>query len=314
MTQAREDEKIVMKASSDGQNVIVEGVKDFHLDHTFDNGQCFRWEKESDGSYTGVAFGKAINISERGGEPLAGKERKTILLENTSLEEYEGIWKSYLDLERDYGTIKADFAQKDATMARAIEYGAGLRILQQDPWETLISFIISQNNNIPRIKKCIEGLCQHFGEEIGFYRGKPYYAFPSPEAMALRSAADLEPIKLGYRAKYILETARLVAEDGGARLQSLKEVPLAEAQDYLLSLCGVGPKVANCIMLFSMGKYECFPIDVWVRRVMNQLYFINEKDMGAMAEFAARNFGSYGGIAQQYLFYYMREISKKGLL
>ena len=295
------------------QNVIIEGVKDFHLDHTFDNGQCFRWEKEPDGSYTGVAFGKVINIRDLSEGSLAVKEDKTISLENTGMEEYEAIWKDYLDLGRDYGAITGEFAGKDATMARAVEYGAGLRILQQDPWETLVSFIVSQNNNIPRIKQCIEGLCRHFGGEIGVYRGKLRHAFPGPETMALLSPEDLAPIKLGYRAKYILETAKLVAADGGERLQSMKEAPSAEALDYLLSLCGVGPKVANCIMLFSMGKYESFPIDVWVRRVMNQLYFINEKDTAAMAEFAARNFGAYGGIAQQYLFYYIREISKKGI-
>lgn len=296
----------MIKASTNGENVIVEPVKDFNLDHIFDNGQCFRWEKNEDGSYTGVAFGRVINVNYL----MSGLEGK-LVIHNTSLEEYEEYWKNYMDLDRDYGALKKDLAKNDSTMARAIEYGEGLRILQQEKWEILISFIISQNNNIPRIKKCIEDLCRHFGEEIGIYNGKLYYAFPSPETIALLSLEDLAPIKLGYRAKYILETARSIAEDRATKLNAMGQASWEEAFSYLLGLSGVGPKVANCIMLFSMGKYNSFPIDVWVRRVMNKLYFINEKDVAAMEEYAKRNFGQYGGIAQQYLFYYIRETSKK---
>ncbi len=291
-----------MKVKEENNRVIVDGVKDFHPDHTFDNGQCFRWNREADGSYTGVARGRVVNVGYRG-------ERLTI--DNAPPGEFETVWKDYLDLDRDYGALKRMFSEKDATMREAIAYGGGMRILRQDQWETLISFILSQNNNIARIKKCVEALCAAHGKPIGIYRGRPYYAFPSPEQLAVLSPGELDVCRLGYRAKYIVETAKQIAADGGRTLCGLEKAPSEEAWEYLLSLSGVGPKVANCIMLFSMGKYERFPLDVWIKRIMHQAYHIEEGNVKKMQEYAASHFGKYGGIAQQYLFYYAREISRK---
>lgn len=290
-----------MKTTIEKNNrVIIEGVKDFHLDHTFDNGQCFRWHREENGSYTGVAFGKSANIDYIDG---------TLILNNVSLNDYDKIWKDYLDLDRDYGAIKRMLSDGDPDMARAVSYGYGMRILQQDKWETLISFILSQNNNIARIKKCVEGLCRAHGDPVGEYQGRMQYAFPSAEALVKIKPEELEPCRLGYRAKYIIETAKQIAEDNGKMLNSLGSASAADAYEYLLGLSGVGPKVANCIMLFSMGKYESFPLDVWIKRVMNQVYHIEEGNVKRMQEYAAEHFGAYGGIAQQYLFYYARENS-----
>lgn len=290
-----------MKVTEKTGGVVIEGVKDFHLDHTFDNGQCFRWNREEDGSYTGVAFGHAVNINYTG---------ETLLLNDVTLEDYDRIWKDYLDLDRDYGAIKKMLSEKDRAMGDAITYGGGMRVLRQEKWETLISFILSQNNNISRIKKCVESLCAAHGRPLGSYRGKMRYAFPTPETLAALTPEKLDTCRLGYRAKYIIETARQVAGDGCRTLNSLGQASAEEAREYLLSLSGVGPKVANCIMLFSMEKYDSFPLDVWIKRVMNQIYHIEEGNLKKMQEYAAEYFGEYGGIAQQYLFYYVRELNK----
>jgi len=290
-----------MKTTAENNRIIIEGIEDFHLDHTFDNGQCFRWNREDDGSYTGVAFGRAVNIDYKD---------KALILDNVSPEDYLHIWKDYLDLDRDYGAIKRMLAEKDPVLKRAVSCGAGMRILRQEKWETLISFILSQNNNITRIKNCVESLCTAYGKPIGAYKGKMRYAFPTPEALAGLRPEDLDICRLGYRAKYIVETAKQIASDGGRTLESMDEAPAEEAYKFLLGLSGVGPKVAHCIMLFSMGKYDSFPLDVWIKRVLNQAYRIEEGNLKQMREFAARHFGEYGGIAQQYLFYYARNMSK----
>lgn len=310
---------------------IYEGVKDFDLDHIFDCGQCFRWSRQEDGSYTGIAMGKAVNVSLKevpagkgsgaagaGGadsacEPGKCRPRLDLVIDNCSEEDFEKIWRPYLDLDRDYGAIKATLAESDDVMAKAIEGGAGIRILKQELWETIVSFIISQNNNIPRIKGCIEKLAQLFGKPAGEYGGVRFYNVPSPEVMAGLTAEDLAPIRLGYRAPYLVETARQVMERGGMDAVAAE---LAEAQtpeeacEYLRGFQGVGPKVASCIALFGLGRLEAFPIDVWVRRVMNRLYGIDEKDIKGMNAYAAEHFGANGGIAQQYLFYYIRGLDE----
>jgi N-glycosylase/DNA lyase len=221
-------------------------------------------------------------------------------IDHADQDDFEKIWKHYLDLERDYGAIKKQLCKTDAVMEKAVEYGYGIRILNQDKWETIVSFLISQNNNIPRIKKCIEALCENFGEYIGEYKGKKYYDLPTPQRLSRLSIDDLAKCRLGYRAKYIIKTAMQIEKEG-----------IEETFEYLTTLCGVGPKVANCVLLFSMEKADCFPIDVWVKRVMNQLYGIAEEDTNAMLAYSEKNFREYGGIAQQYLFYYMREGQNK---
>ncbi|MFR9193037.1 MAG: DNA-3-methyladenine glycosylase family protein [Anaerovoracaceae bacterium] len=277
----------------------VDHVKDFNLDHIFDCGQCFRWERQEDGSYTGTAMGKAVNMA---------FERGVLTIDNCTPEDYESIWRPYLDMDRDYGAIKAELSEADPTIKGACDYGYGIRILRQDFWESVVSFIISQNNNIPRIKGCIEALCAAFGERIGEYGGKEYFSIPSPEKLASLTSGDLAPIRLGYRAPYLVKAAaQFIEEEGPDAVQTR----LAAAEDpigQLQKFCGIGPKVASCISLFGLGRTDAFPIDVWMRRVMNRLYGIEEKDMRSMAAYAAEHFGKYGGIAQQYLFYYIRSL------
>lgn len=276
----------------------IEGVRDFSADHIFDCGQCFRWNRESDGSYTGIAFGRAVNIKETDG---------TVTIENCTEEDYSSIWADYLDMKRDYGMIKESLSEGDSVMKAAAAYGSGIRLLQQDPWETLISFIISQNSNIPRIKKCIEALCENFGRGIGVYRGAQRFAFPTPERLAGLTREELAVCRLGYRDTYIIEAAKAVAADAGSALYSARGMSGADAERYIRSIKGVGPKVANCIMLFGLLKYESFPIDVWMKRIMHELYGFDQNDLRGMQAYAAEKFGEYSGFAQQYLFYYARE-------
>lgn len=310
------------------EKTAVLQVEDFHPDHTFDCGQAFRWEREEDGSYTGIASGRIVNVrieplpgrsgaardpkpekrpeadrgsGETSGEPeLRDGVPALLTVSNTTQEEFEYFWKEYFDLNRDYGAVKKRLAEKDPVLKAAVKYAWGLRILNQGPWETILSFLISQNNHIPRIRKCIEALCAGFGEEAGSYRGRTYYKVPSPERLAALGEADLATCRLGYRAGYVIRTARQVAERG-----------IEESFEYLTSLCGVGPKVANCILLFSMRQGSRFPLDVWVKRILTRYYGIPEKDTGAMESFAASYFGKDGGIAQQYLFHYERNEGRR---
>jgi len=282
----------------------IDNIKDFNTDHIFDCGQCFRWQRKDDGSYVGPAKGKIARISFSDG---------CLVIDNCSEEDFHNVWKDYLDLDRDYGILKKELAANDSSMKAAAEYGYGIRILRQDFWETVVSFIISQNNNIPRIKGCIEAICERFGESIGKYDGKEYFSIPQPEKLASLSSDDLAPCRLGYRAPYLVKMAQQFIEKGGA---DAVEKEIKNAEDPIQALqqfCGIGPKVAACISLFGLGRMDAFPIDVWMRRVMNRLYGIDENDIKSMKSYAAEHFGENGGIAQQYLFYYIRGLDKNML-
>lgn len=287
-------------------------VRDFDLDHIFDCGQCFRWRKQADGSYTGTAHGRIVNMSfKEGASKFDGRLKITNLGEHAD-DDLEKIWIPYLDLERDYGEIKSTLSKNDEVIRDAISYGAGIRILKQELWETIVSFIISQNNNIPRIKGCIENLSREFGERIEAddtswlnddterVAKLENYAIPSPEILASLTQDDLASIKLGYRSRYLIESAKTVCEKG-----------LPNNFEQLSELCGVGPKVANCIRLFGMNETDSFPIDVWVKRVMARLYGFEENNIKGMESFAGEKFGKLSGFAQQYLFYYIRNLDAK---
>lgn len=267
-------------------------VKDADLGHIFECGQCFRWDRNEDGSYTGIAGTRPAKVRLEEG-----------VLEITAPEESDEereFWYRYFDLDRDYGKIKRTLIGRDSSgvMEKAVSYGTGIRILRQDPWEMTVSFIISQNNNIPRIRKNIRGLSAAFGRPLGEFEGEMRYAVPSSSVLAELTEDDLSDIRLGYRARYLTETARRVEEEG---IEVVRRDPGC--------LCGVGPKVESCIRLFGLHQLDSFPIDVWVKRVMSELYGLSTA--GEMAAFAKETFGEWGGIAQQYLFYYMRENSGK---
>lgn len=278
----------------------IEDVEDFFPVHVFECGQCFRWQRQEDGSYTGVAGGRIANIAFEPYEGEAEGGSGRLQISNCTEADFENFWSQYLDLDRDYGKLKRKLCRGDKVMGKAVKFGWGIRILNQDLWETIVSFIISQNNNIPRIKGCIEGLAELLGEPVGVFEGRAWYDLPTPEKLALVTVEDLAPVKLGYRAKYLIETAKIVCQKG-----------MPENVEDLSALCGVGPKVASCIALFGMGETGSFPIDVWVARVMSGLYGIDEKNHGAMKAYADEHFGALGGFAQQYLFYYIRNLNAR---
>ena len=222
----------------------------------------------------------------------------------------EEVVKEYFDLERNYQEIKSKLSQIDENLDMSIKYGEGIRILNQDLWETIISFIISANNNIPRIKGIIEKLSQNYGTPIK-WKDVVYYAFPSPEDLKDVTVSDFRSLGLGFRDIRLYETTHMIL-DKKVDLEKMPEKSTFEAREELLSLSGVGPKVADCILLFStLKRFDVFPIDVWVRRVMNELYIKNEDETKVskkeIMNIANEKFGNLEGIAQQYLFYWKRE-------
>lgn len=281
---------------------ILENEKTFELKDIFDCGQCFRWNRENDGSYTGVFGNNVINVQ---------KENKKVIFKGICDGDIKDICTDYFDLNRDYEEIKRKLSKIDVYMKESIEYGKGIRILNQDLWETIISFIISANNNIPRIKGIIERISKSFGNKI-IYNGKEYYTFPTIEELSKASVEELRKLGLGFRDIRVYETTNMI-KTNKVNLEKLKsEENFNIVRETLLTLSGVGPKVADCILLFStLKRWEAFPIDVWVRRVMNELYIKNADETKVnkkqIENIAYEKFGKLAGIAQQYLFYWKRE-------
>ena len=286
-----------MRVYEENNAVIVEGLKDFEPAHIFECGQCFRWNKEEDNSYTGVALQKILNIK---------KEDNIVYFNNATLDDFNNIWYKYFDLDRDYGLIKEKLRKMDKHLNEAVEFGSGIRLLNQDEWETLISFILSANNRIPMIKKAIENISMSYGDEIGEYKGKMHYSFPRPKKINSISEEGIKSCKTGFRAQYIKDTSFIVAyseED----LYKYKNLNSEMCKKELLRFCGVGSKVADCIMLFSMSKFDVFPVDVWVKRVMEEFYIKEEMNLNQIRDYGIDQFKDLSGFAQQYLFYYARE-------
>lgn len=275
--------------------------RDIDLEKTFTCGQCFRWKHRPDGSFAGAAAKRAARIKYASGVIVIEEDSVTDTPENRA--DAERFWTGYFDLSRDYGKAREWLLSHDEKIGDAVKAGDGIRILRQDLWETIVSFIISQNNNIPRIQGCIEALAELCGEKIP---GSELYSLPTPEVLSGMTPDALAPVRLGYRAPYLALAAREYI-----KLRPLLEAEpslqtAAEEYSLLLSLTGVGPKVASCISLFGLGRIESFPIDVWVRRVMHEVYGFDEGDMRGMKKYAEEHFGQYGGLAQQYLFYFIR--------
>lgn len=283
------------------QKYILENVTSFEPIHIFDCGQCFRWNKEEDGSYTGVFNNNVLNVK---------KDGNNVIFEGICEGDIEEVITDYFDLNTDYEQIKETLSNIDEYLKTSIEYGKGIRILNQDLWETIISFIISANNNIPRIKGIIERISKKYGNKI-IYKEKEYYTFPDMNALGQASVEDLRALGLGFRDKRIYETTRMFL-DKEITLEELENEQNVETlREKLLTLSGVGGKVADCIMLFSLKKFSVFPIDVWVRRVMNELY-IKEEDENKVSKTLIQNlakekYSDLAGLAQQYLFYWKRD-------
>ena len=284
------------------QEYRIRKMDSFELADIFDCGQCFRWNKQEDGSYTGVFKGNVMNVK---------KEQDEIIFKGICNGNIKDIVDEYFDLNRDYEKIKEQLKNIDENVKKSVEYGQGIRILNQDLWEMIISYIISANNNIPRIKGIIEKLSKKYGNMIE-WNGEKYYTFPTPEQLENVTVQDYRELGAGFRDIRLYETVHMIL-DKKVDLEEMQNNPnTLEVREELLTLSGVGPKVADCILLFStLKRFEVFPIDVWVRRVMNELYIKNEDETKVnkkqIEKIAQDKFGNLAGIAQQYLFYWKRE-------
>ena len=266
----------------------IERPKNFCLSQIFDCGQCFRFDKadETGNIYEGVAFSKYLKVAQ---------DEDNIYFYGCTKDDFEKIWKNFFDWGRKYSDIIISFSD-DETLSRAAKFSSGIRILRQDKWETLCSFIISQNNNIPRIKGIIKNMSQKFGTPFTDAFGKIHYAFPTAESLYNAGEDEIFALKTGFRAKYIYDAAKKVTT-GEIDLDEISKMNLTDAAAALECIKGVGPKVAACTLLFGFSKYDAFPIDVWVKKILAKYY----------SERPSCHFsGEYAGIAQQYLFYYER--------
>ena len=272
-----------MKTKFNKDTIIFSDTDTLDIALTLDCGQAFRWSEKSDGIWHGVACSKAVDITQSNGE---------LIIRGSFDEGDEALWAEYFDLGRDYGTICKNL-MSDSHLKTAIKAYPGIRILKQEPWEALCSFIISQNNNIPRIKGIIERLCLNFGDDLG----DGDFTFPSAERLATLTADDLAPLRSGFRAKYIIDAAQKVA-CGEVDLKKLAVCDIDEARQELIKIKGVGAKVAECALLYGCGRVDAFPVDVWVRRIMSELY----------PEGLPECCDGVEGIAQQYLFHWRRNV------
>lgn len=302
MNNYNKNDKMILVRIVKKQEYIINKQNSFELKDIFECGQCFRWNEQEDGSYTGIIKDGIINVK---------KENEDIIFTGMCNGKLKEIVEEYFDLNRDYEQIKKQLSNIDEYLKTSIEYGNGIRILNQDLWETIISFIISANNNIPRIKGIIERLSQKYGNEIE-WKGQKYYTFPSCEQLKDVTVQDYRNLGLGFRDIRLYETTQMILNKE-VDLEKLRNNPnTQEVRNELLKLSGVGPKVADCILLFSdLKRFDVFPIDVWVRRVMNDLY-IKEVDetkvsKAKIEKLAEEKFGELKGLAQQYLFYWRRE-------
>ena len=270
--------------------LLVEGVQDFSLSQILDCGQCF--------TFSPIPVSDALDGLCQTWQGWAGDHRLTIsqhqngslLFHGVDAGQFESFWRNYFDLDTDYGSIKAQLSQ-DPILRQAIQYAPGIRILRQDGWEALCCFIISQNNNIPRIRGIVRRLCEAFGQPLG----EGCSSFPSAQTLATATEADLAVLRCGFRARYLLDAARRV-HSGQVDFDAVRSFPLEQARQQLMTICGVGPKVADCTLLFGCYRLECCPMDVWMKRVFSSLYPQGLPDCTQ----------GYWGIAQQYLFHYAR--------
>lgn len=286
-----------MKVSCENNIVTVDGVNDFTLSQILECGQCFHFDKLDEEVYEVVAFGRAVKMKQTD---------KVLRIYGSSMEDYEGIWKLYLDMDNDYGLIKQSVIKADGALKTAVDEKSGIHILNQDFFETLISFIVSQNKSIPQIKQCVKNISHRFGDEVIGYNGEAFYVFPDVQRLHDATEEELRECKVGFRAPYIKNATEAVYS-GAVTKEKLDELDIAQARELLMTIKGVGEKVANCVLLFGLGRREAFPVDVWMKRIMEQMYFdgkdTKKQDIEA---FAVNKFGDLGGYAQQYLFDYAR--------
>lgn len=274
-----------MKIDIKNNIVAVTELEEYSLALTLDCGQAFRWVQIDDNSFSGVLRGKSVTLT----QPSA-----TSLIIEPCSEDDVSLFLDYFDFSRNYSEIKSQICC-DEIIKKAVDYAGGIRILKQEPWEALCSFILSQNNNIKRIKGIVKSLCECFGQRLE----DGAHSFPTAEKLALLTPEDLAPIKSGFRAKYVIDGAKKVVS-GEISFEYLKTAPLDKAREHLKQIKGVGDKVAECVLLYGLNRLDAFPIDVWIKRALDEGY------SGGMPQIPTE----YMGVAQQYIFHYIRSFGK----
>lgn len=287
-----------MRIYKSKDNTIIEDIEDFELSQTLECGQCFRFYKQDENDYVVVAYEKLLHIRQ---------ENNQLTFFDCNIDTVRKIWIPYFDLDRNYSIIKSFLLERDSKLKKVIKEKYGVRILNQEFPEMLISFIISQNKQIPHIKQLVKRISEKYGELLGEVNGEKYYSFPKVEVLGRITEEKFREMKTGFRAPYLADAAEKLSRNQLCS-DMFQERNEEEVRKKLMEVKGVGEKVANCVMLFSLGYREAFPIDVWIKRIMESLYFEgkdtpNEK----IAEFAEKKYGAYGGYAQQYLFCYGRD-------
>lgn len=292
-----------MKVIVDGKDIIIKELNDFDLGQTLECGQCFHFAKIGHNDYGLVAYGKFLH---------AVQQENVLILKDTSADDYQSLWRSYFDLDRDYSKIKQYLLKKDKKLKEAIEMMWGVHILNQEFFEVLISFIISQNKQILHIKQIVAQISKKYGKFVGQINDIEFYSFPDVDMMYHLTEEELRACKTGFRAPYICDAVRCVKE-GVISYESLFNANIKECINELIQIKGIGNKVANCVSLFGLGRREAFPVDVWIKRIVEYLYFDGKEcSTQTIEQFGQKQFGVYGGYAQQYLFYYGKTV-KMGL-
>lgn len=289
-----------MEIRTDNGNVILEDVRDFNIEQILECGQCFHFERLGDMDYGLVAYGCLLHITQKGDR---------VILYDTTMDAYENIWRHYFDMDTDYGQIKEKLLRRDKKLKDAMEVKYGIRILNQEFFETLISFILSQNKKIPHIKQIVRNLSGKYGNYLGMIQGKKFYSFPDSNQLKGVCEEEFRECKAGFRAPYICDAVRKVVL-GEVEAEYLRKASYKKAMENLMTIKGVGEKVANCVALFSLGKRGAFPVDVWVKRVMEDNYLHRETPVKDVEAYGKRRYGALGGYAQQYLFYYGKSYGK----
>lgn len=264
---------------------MVQITKDnFDLSQICQSGQCFRMTKEDENLYSVIADGRYLEVERQG----------NFCIFHCDESEFDNFWKNYFDLDSDYETYMTKIATADFYLKDAVAFGSGIRILRQDLWETIVSFLISQQNNIARIRKCIQNLCRQYGDEKVNAKGEVYYTFPQPETLAGLAEDALMECNLGYRSKYVVRSAKSIIS-GEVNLDTLRQMTYREAREKLLKLYGVGEKVADCICLFALHHLQAFPVDTHIKQALSGHY---------PQGFPHGLYEGYQGVIQQYIFYY----------
>ena len=279
------------------RNELILKVECFNLKYTLECGQCFRWKKIDDFEYIGVINDRVIKIKQINDE---------LIVSSNNNDDLENVVRNYFDLDTDYQFIEDTISKIDEKIKCAVKNTTGIRILNQDFFETLMSYIISANNNIPRISKSVDLISEKYGKEV-IFEDKSYYLFPTFDQLENVTEEEFRKCGVGFRARYLKQVVEDVLNNN-IDIDNITCMDTEKIKERLLNLMGVGPKVADCILLFACNKKEVFPVDVWVERIMTNLYFDNIKtNKKEILEYANKNFGTYAGIIQQHLFYNVRE-------